>query len=140
MTIDIKIIHPMDFVRTTADGKLDLALCKRILCETARAIKQSGDAHVLIDVRNADSLLGTLDLYELGQAFVKVPPLRDARTAVLTRRQQVDNAEFAAMVANNRGAQELRVFSGFEEAIDWLNATEISKLPQSDLSAERDIR
>lgn len=120
MPIDIKIVHSGEFVRTTTDGRLDLALCKKLLRETARAIKQSGDDHVLIDLRKADSLLGTADLYQLGIAFVGVSPLREARTAVLTRSQQVDRAEFAALVARNRGARLLRVFAGFEEATTGL--------------------
>ena len=119
MAIDVRVVHVGEFIRTGADGALDLEVSKEILKRTVAEIKRTSIRHVLIDTRRATANWSTVAMYELATVFVQDPELTHARVAILTRHERIDNVSFMALVANNRGAHAM-AFEDFEDAIDWL--------------------
>jgi hypothetical protein len=64
--------------------------------------------------------LSITDLFELGVAFASLPAVAHSLTAILAPLREEERARFLELVARNRGAQRLRVFTSFEEAITWI--------------------
>jgi len=119
MTIDVRLVQPKDFIRTTANGELDLNVSKELMRRTAVEMEGSPIRRILVDSRQAVASWSTTSLYEVAVVFTEDPAFRNTRVALLTRRERIDNARFMALVANSRGAQ-MMAFDDFEDAIDWL--------------------
>jgi hypothetical protein len=119
MAIDIRVVQAGDFIRTSANGDLDVQVSKELLQRTAAEIKRTSIHHVLIDTRQATADWSTVAMYELATVFVQDPDLTHAKVALLTRHERIDKVRFMALVANNRGAHAM-AFEDFEDAIDWL--------------------
>jgi hypothetical protein len=120
MAVNIKIIRPKDFIRTDVDGTLNLQVSQQLLVRIASMIEKPGDYHLLIDTREAQAALSITDLFELGVAIASFPAIAHSMTAILAPLNEEERARFLELVARNRGAQRLRVFTSFEEAITWI--------------------
>jgi len=119
MPVNIKIIHTKDFVKTTTTGVLDFEASQQAIVEIAARIRQPGEFNVLVDNRQAESLLSIGDLYELGKALAGHRALVRSRVALLVPPQELRQALFFEDVAANRGVN-IKVFADFEQAITWL--------------------
>jgi hypothetical protein len=119
MTIDVRVVQTKDFIRTTANGELDLNVSKDLMRRTAEEMKSTPIRRILLDSRQAVASWTTSTLYEIAVVFTDDPAFQNTRVAILTRRERIDNARFMTMVANGRGAQ-MMAFDDFEDALDWL--------------------
>lgn len=119
MPVNLKVINTKDFITTTATGKLDLAASKQALLDIVSHIKQPGEYDVLVDTREAESLLTINNLYEIGEALANARMLYRSRICLLAPAKDIDKADFLETVASNRGAQ-IKAFIDFEQAINWL--------------------
>jgi len=121
MPTDIRLIHAHDFIRATPQGKLDLAKSKELLLEIAAAAKPSGPHDIIIDLRRAQSVLSTTDLWYLAQELSRMPAIANRKQAVIVIPERFDRAEFYELCARNRGIR-VRAFISFDEAFEWLMA------------------
>ncbi len=119
MPVNIKVIHTKDFIKTTATGVLDFSASKQYLLDIASQIKQPNEYEVLMDTREAESLLSDVDIFELGKALADHPTLRRSKVGILAPKRDLNQAGFFETVAVNRGAR-VRAFTDFEQAITWL--------------------
>ena len=119
MPVNVKVIHTKDFIKTTVTGVLDFAVSKQALLDIASEIKQPGEYEILLDTREAQTVLSVVDIFELGQALADHPSLRLSKIALLTSMNDATQAEFLETVTANQGVRA-RVFTDFEEAITWL--------------------
>lgn len=119
MAIDVRLVQTRDFIRTTANGELDLNVSKELMRRTAEEMKSTPIRRILLDSRQAVAHWSPTTLYEVAVVFTEDPAFRNTRVAILTRHERVDNARFLSLVANSRGAQ-MMAFDDFEDAIDWL--------------------
>jgi hypothetical protein len=122
MPTNIRIIQSNDFIKATPEGQFDLEKSKKLLMEIATASVSLVDYEIILDTRKAQMRLSTFDLWylavelgNLGKAFYR-------KTAVLCPIERFDQAEFFALCAQNGGFQ-VRAFSSFEDAIEWLMQT-----------------
>ena len=128
MPTNIAIVHTSDFIRATADGRLDLDLSRKLLAEVVSATQSAGEHNVLIDTRAAaPTRLSRTDLWKLGVAAGTQPALAQGRVALLVPLDKQDDAEFFESVARLEGAN-VRAFSDFESAISWLILREQSRV------------
>ena len=128
MPTNIAIVHTSDFIRATADGRLDLDLSRKLLVEVVSATQSAGEHNVLIDTRAAaPTRLSRTDLWKLGVAAGTQPALAQGRVALLVPLDKQDDAEFFESVARLEGAN-VRAFSDFESAISWLILREQSRV------------
>ena len=119
MPVNIKVIHTKDFVKTTVTGVLDFAVSKQALLEIASQVEQPGEYELLLDIREAETVLSVVDMFELGQALAVHPSLRRSKIALLTAMNDAEQAGFLEIVTANQGVRA-KVFTDFEEAITWL--------------------
>jgi hypothetical protein len=119
MPVNIKVIRPKDFIKTTVTGVLDFAVSKQALLDIASQIDQPGEYEILVDTREAEPALSTIDIFQLGEALAAHPSLRRSKIAFLKSKKDSQQAEFLETVTANRGVRA-KAFTGFEEAITWL--------------------
>ncbi len=119
MTVNVKIIHARDFIKTTATGILDFASSKQAIVDIASQIKQPGEYDVLVDNREAIAKLSITELFELGKALADCPALSRSRVGLVVPARAMKQADFFETVAVNRGVQ-VRTFTNFDQAIAWL--------------------
>ncbi|HSL47276.1 MAG TPA: hypothetical protein VK897_27800 [Anaerolineales bacterium] len=119
MPVNIKVIRPKDFIKTTVTGVLDFAVSKQALLEIASQIEQPGEYEILVDTREAEPALSMIDIFQLGEALSAHPSLRRSRIAFLKSKKDIQQAEFLETITANRGVRT-KVFTDFEEAITWL--------------------
>ena len=125
MPVNIKVIRPKDFIKTTVTDLLNFEVSKQTLLDIAAQIEQPGQYEVLLDTREAETVLSVVDIFELGQALADHPFLRRSKIVVLTSMNHIEQARFLEIVTANQGVR-VRVFTGFEEAITWLVMQEAS--------------
>ena len=119
MPVNIKVIRPKDFIKTTVTGVLDFAVSKQALLEIASQIEQPGEYEILVDTREAEPALSTIDIFQLGEALAAHPSVRRSRIAFLKSKKDSEKAEFLETITANRGVRA-QVFTDFEEAFTWL--------------------
>jgi hypothetical protein len=119
MPVNIKVIRPRDFIKTTVTGVLDFKVSRQALLEIASQIDQPGEYEILVDTREAEPALSIVDIFQLGEALAAHPSLRWSKVAFLKSKKDSQQAEFLETVTANRGVRA-QVFTDFEEAVTWL--------------------
>ena len=119
MPVNIKVIRPKDFIKTTVTGVLDFAVSKQALLDMASQIEQPGEYEILVDTREAQPALSMIDIFQLGEALAAHPSLRRSKIVFLKSKKDNRQAEFLETVTANRGVRA-QVFTDFEEAVTWL--------------------
>ena len=119
MPVNIKVIRPKDFIKTTVTGILNFSVSRQALLEIASEIERSGEYEILVDTREAESMLSIADVFQLGEALAAHSLLRRSKIAFLKSIKDNKQAEFLETVTANRGVRA-RVFTDFEKALTWL--------------------
>ena len=101
MPVNIKVIRPKDFIKTTVTDLLNFEVSKQTLLDIAAQIEQPGQYEVLLDTREAETVLSVVDIFELGQALADHPFLRRSKIAVLTSMNHMEQARFLEIVTAN---------------------------------------
>jgi len=124
MNMKLHIVEAADFIKSTPAGDLDLEASKAVLdrvCELARNLE---DHRILIDLRNARSVLSTVDVWYLAEELGRYGGCFHRKTAVLLSQEgSVDQARFFELAAQNRG-HIVQIFCDFEQALYWLASVE----------------
>lgn len=118
MQIQIKIVKAGDFIRTTADGALDLNNSKSILNEVCKKAK-SESLPILIDVRKTESVMSMHEIFQLASHLYEYGRTFKQKTAILNTKDRMDKTKFFEMVATH-GGYNIEAFTDFEDAIYWL--------------------
>jgi len=124
MPTNVRIIHAHDFIKTTPEGQLNLERSKKELVEVASASAPLVDYGIILDTRKAEVAMSVTELWLLAAELTKFRKAFSRNTAVLCPLEKFDYAEFFALCAKNRGLQ-VRAFTSFEDAIEWLTANGI---------------
>lgn len=124
MALNIRVIHPSDFLRARADGRVDLESGKALLRDVARAAEPLGRCSVMIDIRDAIGRLSPDELHELAGCLLEFRASFVHRTAILCPRERFDNARFFSLLAASYGFRSLRAFLSYEDAMEWLLSPE----------------
>ena len=119
MSVNIKVIRPKDFIKTTVTGVLDFEVSRQALLEIASQMEHPGEYEILVDTREAEPALSMIDIFELGEALAAHPSLRRSKIAFLKSKKDSEKAEFLETITANRGVRA-QVFTDFEEAVTWL--------------------
>jgi hypothetical protein len=120
MPTNVRVIHPSDFLRARADGRVDLAMGKRLLQEVASAAEPLGAYEVLIDLRDAVGRLTPDELHELAGSLIQFRHTFLHKTAVLCPRDRFDDARFFSLLAASYGFNNIHAFLAYEDAMEWL--------------------
>jgi len=120
MTIAHKIIRVRDFLETTATGKINLETVKRILSTLIEAGGGQSEYNILVDVRQAESIMEDEDL---GQIVEYLDHHRESfrnKIAVLYAARRPAHANLFLQAARDAGF-DFRFFTDYEQAIGWLH-------------------
>lgn len=115
----VRIIRPRDFVSAKPDGKLDLEESEHLLREVVKVSDPLDEFDILVDTRDAASVLSASDLWFLAEKLADYPKTFSGRTAIVCPADRFDHAAFFALCADNRGI-DMHAFTSYEEAMAWL--------------------
>jgi hypothetical protein len=120
MDLNIRIISAHDFLKTTPTFQVDLETSKQFFLKLAWENAAPRQYDLLIDVRRTTGHLSLPDVIEVVKVVIEHPDSFQSKIAILTAPGvKLENAQFAALYANNRGFQ-MAAFTDFEETINWL--------------------
>jgi len=120
MDLNIRIIHARDFLKTTPTLEVDLETSKQFFLELARENSAPRQYDLLIDLRYTIGHLSFSDTVEVVKVVIEHRDSFRSKVAILTTPGvKFENAQFAALYANNRGFQ-VAAFTNFEETMNWL--------------------
>ena len=129
MDLNLRIIHARDFLKTTPTNEVDLESSKQFFLKLAQANAAPRQYDLLIDVRQTTGRLTLAEITEVIKVVIEHRESFRSKIALLTTPGiRFDNAQFAALYANNRGFQ-VAAFTDFEETMNWL-------MPSTELTAE----
>ena len=117
----IEFLSKEGIVRATATGDLDLVLVTQKAAETLREADDHAASRFLIDDREAELRLDTVEIYQLPGILERLGLPRTAKLAVVYTVTSPTAADFKFFetVALNQGFH-VRLFTVLDEAIDWL--------------------
>jgi hypothetical protein len=121
MAANIRIIHAHDFLKATPEGQLDFETSKKLLIEIASAAAPWSDYHIIVDTRKTQVTISIKDLWYLAAELSEHRKAFSGKTAILCPPERFDRAGLLALCAQDRGFN-VRAFTSFEDAIEWLNA------------------
>ncbi|MEM6423556.1 MAG: hypothetical protein AAF728_00100 [Cyanobacteria bacterium P01_D01_bin.128] len=126
MKTSYKILHSKDAIIVNAEGLLDLVASKDLLKNLISSSEYSESYEILMDLRDANCELGTVDIYELAcEMTMQTNPLlpTQRKVAVLVRADEAafEPAEFLSLCAGNRGLA-MQAFTDADAATAWLDA------------------
>jgi hypothetical protein len=124
MSTNVRVLHPSDFLRARADGRVDLEMGKALLQQLADAAAPLERFEMLIDLRDAVGKLTPEELHELAGSLIRFRKTFLHRTALLCPRERFDNARFFSMLAASYGFARVRAFLAYEDAMEWLMSPE----------------
>ncbi len=119
MARKVRIVNSRDFVSAKPDGVLNLEESEQLLREVVRASDPLEEFDILVDTRDADSVLSATDLWFLADRLLGHPRTFAGRTAILCPNERFDHAAFFALCAENKGI-DMEAFTSYEEAMVWL--------------------
>ena len=122
-TINYKLYHHRDFIRTKASGRLDLEASKILIRNLAQlSAGFPREQEIIIDLRNAACELTAEDRIELVRELTRHRSAFRNKIAVLCHDEKhLIRSRFTSLCARLEGIQ-VQGFLDFEESIEWLNA------------------
>lgn len=120
MTIAHKIISAKDFIETTASGELDLKASRKLITKLAQALQSVGDVNVLIDVREAYSVISPAEIEQVVSEMLQLLAGFRNKIAIVHSNRRPDDAARAKQSLRAAGL-ELEMFTDYSKAIEWLN-------------------
>ncbi len=121
MSTRIRIIYANDFIRTTAEGSLDVEESKQLIRTIAVTIDPLVDYDVMLDTRQTRSSLSVADLWYLAAELNNLRKNFSRKMAVLCSPEQFDRVGFCAFGFQNSGLP-VQTFTSFEDATAWLTS------------------
>lgn len=120
MSIAHKIIRVRDFLETTATGRIDLTTAKQILEKLTEAGGVQSDYNILLDVRQAESVMEDEDLSQIIEYLDHHRNSFRNKIAVLYSARRPAHANLFLQAAREAGF-DFRFFVDYEQAIGWLH-------------------
>jgi hypothetical protein len=119
MARHVRIVNARDFVSAKPDGVLNLEESEQLLRDVVGVSDGLDEFDILVDTREAASLLSATDLWFLADRLGKHPKTFAGRTAILCPSERFDHASFFALCAENKGI-DMQAFTSYEDAMKWL--------------------
>ena len=119
MPATLKIIRGRDFLCTTPEGDIDLTSSKEILLKILHESVSPPDYDILVDLRRSQWRLSVTDVYEFANEMNKHHELfRDKLAVLVLPGTDPDATELLQVFSRARGLH-VKVFTNFEDAIQW---------------------
>jgi len=121
MSWDIHFEEAERLLVVTSHGTLNAEQIRTKSHEIIDAVRRHGVTRVLVDDRDMQPEIGTVDIYRLPELFNARELNRGVRAALVIRPESVKKAdyEFLETVSHNSGYQ-IRLFTDLDAAQQWL--------------------
>ena len=120
MATKIKIVTTRDFLEITPEGVVDITTSKQLLVDIAKAEYHPVDYDLLIDFRDTQWEMSTVDLYKIASELTNYGDTFRRKVAVLVLPGvNFESASFLETCSHNRGFS-VDAFTNFETAMRWL--------------------
>jgi hypothetical protein len=124
MPTKVKIITFREFLEVTPEGIIDISTSRELLREIAKAENRPVDYDLLIDFRETQWRMSTVEMYQLASELVEYGSNFRRKIAILVLPgMNFDKAAFLETCSHNRGFK-INAFQNFEESIRWLLSSE----------------
>jgi len=125
MSIDFQTKHSILIVTVT--GRWSRPEGELVQSEAAKQVREKGLTGVLIDIREAEIDVSTLDIFDVTKAHATLFPT-NIKHAMVYRPDEntLQDANFFENVASNRSVQA-RAFTDLETAMDWLESPQMEE-------------
>lgn len=124
MATKIKIVTARDFLEVTPEGIIDITTSKQLLVDIAKAEYHPVDYDLLIDFRDTQWQMSSVDVYKLASELCQHGDTFRRKVAVLVLPGvNFDSATFLETCSHNRGFF-VDAFTDFETAIRWFLSSE----------------
>ena len=122
MSIGIKVYHTKDFIRKTAQGKIDLERSLEAVCELAVAANYFKGHSILMDLRDTEVDGDRSDALRVAAEFATHFKSFQNKIALIIpdTAERMAKAEFMRTCMHLQGFQ-WEFFMAYEDAIDWLS-------------------
>ena len=124
MATKIKIITARDFIEVTPDGIINLTTSRQLLVDIAKAEHDPVDYELLIDFRDTQCHMSTVDLYQLAAELCQHGDTFRGKVGLLVLPGvNFDRAGFFERCSHSRGFS-VHAFTDYEKAMRWVLSTE----------------
>ena len=122
MSVEIyNVEQESKYIRYYCKGSFDLDKIVEMFGEITADALQNNAISVLVDVMNISGSPSVMERYSLGEQVAQITKELPRRFAVIGKEPLVEEDDFAALVAINRG-RYVKTFSDEHEAIAWLES------------------
>ena len=114
--------HSSGLICVTLVGAIDKRMMDDLTMQTLRLVQQHSCFRVLADIRQANSTVSTIDLFQRAREtaqYVSDSNIPSSYKRALVIGDNVEDPRFFETVSQNR-AQQVRIFHDVEEAKRWL--------------------
>lgn len=123
----ITVIRAQDFLRMTPEKTLNYEESAKLFNDLSTVPDLKRDYQIILDTRKIETVMATVDLFNLAHKLLDHGLAFKQRTAVLCQPEQLEGARFFEALSQNQG-YELRAFVSYEEAVDWLCSSSETRL------------
>lgn len=116
---DVNVTVETDHIRATMLGGPTLSLTQSAIDAIMHAAEATGLFKILIDSRRQYAEPSIVDCFEFARHIASQKPWLNFFVAVIVHSESLEAAEFAEIVAKNRGIT-LKIFSHDTNALSWL--------------------
>ena len=113
----VAYLDNIDVIKVESFGKTTIDDWKNSLAQVIQIRKETKCSQVLVDARQQNKLLDTMELYEFGSSLPS-----EYQFAVITSDNTLNDPYFLETVARNRG-KPVQLFRTFKEALGWLKTS-----------------
>jgi hypothetical protein len=125
MATKIKIITAGDFLEVTTDGIINITTSRQLLVDIAKADHHPVDYDLLVDFRDTQSHLSTVDVYQLAAELCQHGDTFRRKVALLVVPGiNFDHARFFETCSHNRGFS-VNAFTDYEKAMRWILSAKV---------------
>jgi len=119
MATKIKIVTIREFIKVTPEGIIDMSSSRQLLIDIAKAERSPVDYDLLVDFRDSNWKMSTIDIYQLASELWEHGDTFRGKVALLVMPGvDFDTASFLETCSHNRGFL-IDAFTDYETAIRW---------------------
>jgi hypothetical protein len=120
MALKIKIIRSVDYLDVNEDNSIDFKESIRKLVELAEPKRPPVDYELLLDFRRTQWILSTEEIFMLIDPVIGCPDSARDKIALLLLPGVNFNRELFNGLCEKTKGSEVRTFTNYEDAIQWL--------------------
>jgi hypothetical protein len=120
LATEFKIISAKEVLEVTTDGNIDIAACRQLLVDIAKADHHQTDYELLVDFRGTESQLSIIEIYQLAaELHLHGSTFHRKVALVVTPGVHFERASFFETCSHNRGFS-VNAYTEYEAAVRWI--------------------